>query len=291
MARRRSQRGRERKRRRGSRGRRRARRGTGAAGGAARVPSAPAAMRRANTRRVAAPAICRSRRRRGHPRAARGGPSPLGIPDRALASADTSGDASVLGDCGRLPDGCPARGHGAGRRCHCLLCGGDGLPSLRGGAGLAPGHHDRPSYRRIGEDRPASAAGLHDPAPALQGEALDYRSAVQGAVRAGLSEAQARRAGADRGRRRPHQCGDRGHRATGMATRAIAAPGRSAYQAAGNVHRAAPRQGQPRDCLRRRGQARSAAAEEGRVGVRARRATRWRACRRNSATTTRARTC
>ena len=110
MARRRSQRGRQRRWRGGSRGRRPARRGAGAAGGAARVPSAPAAMRRANARRVAAPAYMQESTQTRSPASCARRPLDLSAYRTALSRAQTlPATLAVLGDCGRLPDGCPAR--------------------------------------------------------------------------------------------------------------------------------------------------------------------------------------
>ena len=79
---------------------------------------------------------------------------------------------------------------------------------------------DRSAARRAGGPGRAGAPDLHGAAPALQGEAGDRPRAVRRAVADGLSEAQAGRAAADRGRRRPHPRRDREGRPAAMDARA-----------------------------------------------------------------------
>ena len=136
--------------------------------------------------------------------------------------------------------------------------------------GSRPGRHDRPEPGAAPSPRRARAAGLHGAAAALQGEAGHRARALRGAVAHGLSQAQARRAAADRGRRRPHPCRHRADRPATVDARAPAAARHSAHQAAGDGHRAALRQGHARGRLRRGGQARPGPAQEGGLGLPAR---------------------
>ena len=139
--------------------------------------------------------------------------------------------------------------------------------STRPGRAAGPARRSTRATTRTGGTGRAGAARLHDPPAALQGEAGDHPGAVRGAVGDRLPQAQARRAAADRGRRRPDEHRDREVRPASVDAPAPA-PGRgAAHEAAGDGHRVAIRPGHARDRLRRGGQAGPAAAQEGGLGL------------------------